>query len=507
MYILTSSEMRAVDAYTIDEIGIPGLVLMENAGRAAAEETAAFAGNRKRWAVLAGKGNNGADGVVAARHLFEWGYAPFIIYASDPATFHGKAAKQRDIAEKMGISSMVFEQGKVDWSQFDGLLDALLGTGSKGAPRGRYTEIIKEAGRSGHPVIALDMPSGIDADTGYVHEPCIQAVKTVALAYSKCGLEQYPALEKAGEIVVRSIGIPPGLEKAHGVRTYLTGDKMLKRRFKLDPSDRSRKADTNKGTYGHTVVAAGTRNMAGAGVMASKAALRTGSGLVTWAVPDRLIDTIAGRQPEIMLHGLPDKGKGDWSSVSPGAVADFLEGKATGVFGPGMGRWLQDGEWMRHLWENTTCPLVLDADALNILSECRWQEWETRSAPVILTPHPGEMARLCGMSVEDVQKNRLQTARDFAEERGVYLVLKGARTITASPEGMVSINPTGNPKMATGGAGDVLSGVIGALLAQGMEPEAAAVYGVYLHGQAGDRAAAVRELSASVTAGDIIEEL
>ncbi len=508
MFVVTAEEMRRIDLHTIQTIGIPALALMENAGRAVAEEgMELFGGPRGALAVLAGKGNNGGDGLVAARHLIEAGYDVTIIYAESPETFRGEAAIQRDIASRLGIPCKIYDSSAIDWRGYGGIVDALLGTGSRGAPREAYAALIGQANLSGLPILSVDLPSGLDADTGQVSDPCIRATRTVALAFTKRGLEQYPGAELAGEVKVRYIGIPWKAAAEAGVRTFRIEEPLLSRQLRLGDY-RLRRADSHKGTYGHVLVAAGSRSMSGAGLLSAKATLRGGSGLVTWALPDRMAEPMFGRVPEAMLAGLADEQRGDWSAVRAEELVRLAAGKDALLFGPGVGRWKQDTAFLRTLWEKTACPLVLDADALNILADAGdAPAWPKRSAPIVLTPHPGEMARLTGSSVPAVQRDRIETARRYAARVGVTLVLKGARTVIADPGGDVYVNPTGNAGMATGGAGDVLAGIIASLLAQGWRGSDAAALGTYLHGAAGDRAAAGRELPASLTAGDIIGHL
>jgi len=519
MHLVTAGEMRAIDQYAIRTIGLPSLVLMENAGRAVAEEVIRLSerlglprgrsGRPPRWLILTGKGNNGGDGIVAARHLAEAGYEVHVLYAVPPEDWQGEAAVQRDVAARIGLPSSVYRPGEaVNWERWDGIVDALLGTGSAGAPREPYASLIREANASGLPIVAVDLPSGLNADTGETANPCIRARVTVALALMKRGLLLYPGAEAAGEVVVRPIGIPPAAVDQQQVQTYMLNETFLNRQFGLNVPP-ARKADTHKGTYGHVLVAAGSRNMSGAGLMCSRAALRSGAGLVTWAVPELLALPMAGRLPEAMIAGVADEGTGEWRAADPQAVAALAQGKQAMVAGPGMGRWPGDAKWLRALWEAADLPLVLDADALNMIaaSEEPFAAWPKRNHPAVLTPHPGEMARLCGLSVAEVQRDRIELARRFAERHGVTLVLKGARTVVASPGGSVCVNTTGNPGMATGGAGDVLAGIIGGLLAQGLDSFAAAALGVYWHGLAGDRAAARRPEAASLIAGDIIEAL
>ncbi|MEK3722407.1 NAD(P)H-hydrate dehydratase [Paenibacillus sp. FSL H8-0034] len=508
MYVVNSQEMRAIDQYTIEQIGIPAMVLMENAGRAVAEEVSLYAGERlQRIAVLVGKGNNGADGLVAARHLQEAGHKVEIIYATDPADFVDEAAVQRDIAHNLRIPSSNYAELSVLWHSYDLIIDALLGTGSRGAPREVVAKLIQEANESSLPIYAVDIPSGLDPNTGYVHDACIRATCTIALAFSKRGLEQEPGVEQAGRVIVRFIGIPQSAAEQLKVRTYRIEEPLLSDTLGLS-SYRRRASNSNKGTFGHVLVAAGSRSMSGAGLLCSKAALRAGSGLVTWALPESLLDGMLGQIPEIMMRGMADEGRGDWSKISTQSFLELAANKAAIVFGPGIGRFDNDTHWLRDIWEHTTCPLVLDADALNMLgSSIGLDALSRRSAPVILTPHPGEMARLCGKSIPDIQGDRIETARSFAWKFGVTLVLKGARTVVATPEGEIYINRTGNAGMATGGTGDVLAGIIAGLLAQGMSATQSAALGVYLHGSAGDRAASSRPYMASLIASDIIDQL
>jgi NAD(P)H-hydrate epimerase len=519
--LVTAEQMRAIDRYTIDTLGIPALVLMENAGREVAGAVRNYAdaklktenpGQRpsvctgRRWLVLVGKGNNGGDGLVAARHLHEWGFDVLIVYAEHPDRLRGDAAVQRNIAERLGLKTEIYRPGALDWSRWDGIVDALLGTGAKGSPREPYASLIREADASGLPCIAVDIPSGLDADNGSVYSPHIRADLTVCLAFAKAGVSQYPGAEAAGRVIVAPIGIPAALAEQFGVRTFVITDDSIRARLGVDPA-LPRPADTHKGTYGHVLVAAGSRPMSGAGLMAVRAALRAGCGLATWALPERVADAVAGRVPEAMLAAMPDGGSGDWSRVPTAALAALASSRDALVIGPGCGRFAGDSEWLRELWERCPGPMVLDADALNMLADAGdFAGWPRRDAAV-LTPHPGEMARLAGLSVREVQHDRIGLARQFAVRHGVTLVLKGARTVVAAPDGEVFVNLTGNPGMATGGAGDVLAGMIGSLLAQRLDPKAAAVIGVMRHGAAGDRAAAARNNEASVLAGDIIDYL
>jgi NAD(P)H-hydrate epimerase len=511
MYVVTADEMRRLDQTVISDWGIPALVLMENAGRAVAEAVRQRIGSERKtekaWIVLVGKGNNGADGIVAARHLAEAGIPVHILYAVEPHVLEKEAAVQRDIAARMGLSFTVYSPGTTDWAQYGGILDGLLGTGSSGAPREPYASLIREANFSGLPIVAIDIPSGLDADTGQVHDPCIRADMTVALAFLKRGLTQYPGKQFAGETVVRPIGIPPSLAESFPVRTYAVSGEMLRRRFGME-WPLARQPYSHKGTYGHVLVIAGSAAYSGAGLLCASAAMRAGAGLVTWALPQSIRDPFMGRRPELMLRGIPDDGRGSWPASSAEELIALSRDKQAVAIGPGLSRFAGDQIWLRKLWQEIACPIVLDADALNILADAGdFGSWPARQASVIMTPHPGELARLTGLTVREVEADRIELARRCAQRFNAVLVLKGAATVTATPQGDVYINTNGNPGMATGGTGDVLAGIIASLLAQGLSAAQAAAAGVYWHAEAGDRAAARRAQPASLLAGDLIEAL
>ncbi|ANS76776.1 bifunctional ADP-dependent (S)-NAD(P)H-hydrate dehydratase/NAD(P)H-hydrate epimerase [Paenibacillus yonginensis] len=550
MRIVSREQMRALDKAAIEGLGIPALVLMENAGRAIAEEVIAFcrkrgssaaAGNDEpaggwtaaggygspviraqrrlgggdaavrpeRWLILAGKGNNGGDGIVCARHLRAAGIEADLLYADEPQRLSGEAAVQHGIAERLNLPFEVYEPGRTDFTSYTGIVDALLGTGSSGAPRGRYAALIGEAAGSGLPVVAADIPSGIDSDSGEVPGACIRADVTVALGYLKAGLTQYPAAGYAGEVVVRDIGIPDELAEQAGGDAFLLTESVLRSRLGADPAGaRHRQPDAHKGSYGHVLLAGGSMAMTGACLLAGRAALRGGCGLATWALPEGTLPYVLGAVPELMLAPVGQGGDRHWSAPAAADVLRLLQTRDVLAAGPGLGRFAGDTDWLRALWEGADKPLVLDADALNILAAADGlHAWPRRDAPTILTPHPGEMARLAGMPTAEVQRDRLGLARRFAAEHGVTLVLKGARTVVAAADGRVFVNATGNPGMATGGTGDVLTGLIASLLAQGHDDVAAACLGVYLHGAAGDKAAAARGSAASLLAGDLIDAL
>ncbi len=585
MYLVTAKQMRELDRETIERLGIPAIALMENAGRAIAEEIIALCRRQARgsaapasagsyeagrhsganghgvadghsaanghavasdysvadghagvsgsgganaartgfkvsgdkaltldhaaaehWLILVGKGNNGGDGLAAARYLSESGIAVTLVYAVPPESLTGEAALQRDAAAAMGLSAVVYGRDRLDFAVCSGILDALLGTGAAGAPRGAYAKLIAAANSSGKAIVSADIPSGLNADTGETHEPCIHASVTVCLAFLKRGLLQYPGAAAAGYVVVRSIGIPASLAREAGVTTYLLTPEVLRTRLDVDLA-RPRSPEGHKGTYGHVLVAAGTLSMSGAGLLSARAALRSGCGLVTWALPQKLLPFVIGAAPELMLAAMGSSPDGTWEAGTAAELLKLSAERDVLAVGPGLGRFTGDNDWLRTLWEETDCPLVIDADALNILAEQDYSSWNNRRQPVILTPHPGEMARLAGLSTAEVQRDRIGLALAYAQKYGVILVLKGAHTVIATPDGQAYVNTTGHPGMGTGGAGDVLTGIISGLLAQRLKAVQAAAFGVYLHGLAGERAAYRRHNPASLIAGDIIEEL
>ncbi|WP_449602135.1 NAD(P)H-hydrate dehydratase [Paenibacillus sp. Marseille-Q9583] len=540
MYLVTAEQMRRLDGETIQRLGIPAIALMENAGRVIAEEIVALCRRRggegcrnaagwedagkdafqvsadhaltldnaaaERWFILVGKGNNGGDGLAAARYLRETGIAVTLVYAVPPESLSGEAALQRDAAAAMGLPAVVYGRDRVDLAECSGILDALLGTGAAGAPRGAYAELIAAANSSGKVIVSADIPSGLNADTGETHEPCIHASVTVCLAFLKRGLLQYPGAGAAGHVKVRAIGIPSSLAPESGVQVHLLTPEVLHAHLGVDLA-RRRSPEGHKGTYGHVLLAAGTLRMSGAGLLSARAALRAGCGLVTWALPQKLLPYIIGSAPELMLADVGGNEDGTWQAGSVSELLKLSKERDVLAIGPGLGRFEADTEWLRNLWEGTDCPLVIDADALNILADADYKSWASRRHPVILTPHPGEMARLASITTAEVQRDRISLAMGYAKEHGVTLLLKGAHTVIATPEGQAYVNTTGHPGMGTGGAGDVLTGIISSLLAQGLNEAQAAAFGVYLHGLAGERAARQRNNPAAIIAGDIIEAL
>ncbi|MBD7968740.1 NAD(P)H-hydrate dehydratase [Paenibacillus gallinarum] len=555
MYVVTADQMRELDEYVIESWGVPSVSLMENAGKALAEEVLHLCQNRQskeqtvngnplistearaafdrwkgtrgqisndavlrgekvcaeHWYILVGKGNNGGDGLVAARHLWEAGIGITLVFAGSPKELREEALLEYHTAESMGIPSILFTgQGDLTFAGGTGIIDALLGTGSKGAPRNTYASLIQAANGSGLPIISADIPSGLNADTGALYEPHIRAEMTVCFALLKRGLTQFPGADAAGHIKVRSVGIPPQLAEGRFRETvYLLTKDILSEKLKVDLTQR-RAEDGHKGTYGHVLLVAGTLAMSGAGLLSCRAALRSGSGLATWALPSELLPHVIGAVPELMLAAAADGPQGTWNRVSAQNIIKLAESRDVIAIGPGLGRFEEDTAWLSQIYKEVDLPMVIDADGLNMLAEGGLDFFEhkrCRKAPVILTPHPGEMARLAGVSTKEIQQNRIDHALSYSAKTGVTLVLKGSRTVIATPEGNAYINMTGHAGMGTGGTGDALTGIIAGLLAQGYSAEQAAVFGVYQHGKAGETAAMMRAHPAGVMAGDLIEYL
>ncbi len=487
MKVLTAAQMREVDRRT-SELGIPSIVLMENAGHRVveflAEQYAPLA--EQRIVVMCGKGNNGGDGLVVARQLFTRirPRSLHVLLAGDPSEMRGDAAENYRMLQAVGCP-VVFEiTGEMEAATL--IVDALLGTGLQGAARGRSAELIR-AINDGFPladVVAVDVPSGLDSDCGAIPGEAVHAGHTVTFTAPKPCQVLSPACELAGKLHVTQIGTPADFyENDNSIWLALSEPALFSQLFL------PRSQESNKGLYGHVLVIAGSRGKTGAAAMAGLGGLRAGAGLVTVASAESAIAAIASHAAEIMTEPLPETDAGSISerSFDDALLSGIAENKDAIALGPGMGRDPDTVDAIRRIENEMRAPMVLDADALNALGDQDLRE----HGPRILTPHPGEMARLINRPVAEIQADRVGVARAFALERGVYLVLKGNRSVVAAPDGRVWINPTGSPAMATGGTGDVLTGMIAGLVAQFPEQlEAALLAAVYLHGRAGELGAA-----------------
>jgi hydroxyethylthiazole kinase-like uncharacterized protein yjeF len=486
MRLATAEQMREMDRRTVEEYGLPGLVLMENAGRAVAEaarELLPEAGGRVL--ILAGKGNNGGDGFVAARHLSAVGVEVAVMLFAELSDLSGDAAINARYAEKSGL--VIIEEpddetlaGAIELAEV--IVDGLLGTGLSGEVRGRLREVIEVLDYAIAPIVAIDIPSGLDADTGKVLGAAVEADVTCTFGLAKPGLVQYPGKAHVGELRVVDIQLPPALLDDPVFETYLTeaGDCVA-----MLPA---RPPDAHKGDTGHVLVIGGSPGLTGAPAMTGVAAARAGAGLVTVGIPAPLQPVLEAKLTEVMTLALP-AGEGD--TIGLQALDTLLERAAQAdavALGPGLSRQGQVAELVEALVREVQTPLVVDADALNALAGST-RLLQERGAPIILTPHPGELSRLLDLSIDEIQADRLGITRDAAERFNAIVVLKGAATVIAEPDGEAWISPFANPGMASGGMGDVLTGVIAALLAGGSDAMSAAVAGVYLHGLAGELAA------------------
>ncbi|MDD2421684.1 MAG: NAD(P)H-hydrate dehydratase [Heliobacteriaceae bacterium] len=501
MHLVTAAEMRRFDARATEEYGIPSLILMENAGiQVGREVSRRLPGGiqGKQVLILCGKGNNGGDGLVVARHFLNGGAVVKVFLLAQKRELKGDALTNLTIYQRMGGKIYALTDSKdlnalrVALLSTDVVVDAIYGTGFKGAVSELTAKAMAMINATGLLTVAVDLPSGLEADTGGLAKAYIEATVTVTLGLPKIGLVLEPGASATGELVVADITLPQiMLAKSPGLFTLLTpelGQQWLG----------SRSPTAHKGTFGHLLVAGGNTGMAGAVVLCVAGALRAGAGLVTAAVPTAVYPLVVPQVPEAMTFSLPG-GEGLDSLSLQGLDLDRF---AALVIGPGMGRHPGAKDFLQICLESSRSAVVLDADALFALSSDP-KLLNLARGPVILTPHPGEMARLAGLKTAEVVADRAGVALRYAREWGCFLVLKGARTLIATPDGHLYINPTGNPGMATGGSGDVLAGIIGSLLAQGRDAGEAAALGVYIHGLAGDIAGEQLGQTA-LKAGDII---
>ena len=494
--------MRDADRRTIEEIGIPSLVLMENAGRqAVAAMEAMYADLMERQvAVLCGRGNNGGDGFVIARTLVQRSVDVTVFLLGSVQEVRGDARTNLEILGRLGITvievadSQAWELHFSEFSDCNLIVDAIFGTGLNAPISGMIESVIADVNASGIPVISIDLPSGLSADSAEPIGPSIDASLTVTLAAPKLPLVLPPAETHSGDIVIADIGIPNDvIDSVDGPYIdLLTRGSM---RELISP----RAADSHKGDYGRVLIVAGSRGKTGAAHLAAVGSLRSGAGLVTVATPATCQAVVATLGPEYMTEALHESDEG----LDPEDVERVMEmARDVIAIGPGLGQAPGTQQFIRQLVDRATAPLVIDADGLNAFASDPDRLAGREGRDVIITPHPGEMARLVGMSSDEVQASRLEIARNFAVAHHVYVVLKGHRTLIATPDEKIFINPSGNPGMATGGTGDVLTGMIAGWLAQLLDAEAACKLAVYLHGMAGDLADA-DEGEVAMTATDL----
>jgi hydroxyethylthiazole kinase-like uncharacterized protein yjeF len=506
MRVLNSAQMREADRRTIEEVGIPPLVLMENAGRQVVAAMEAMHSDllELEVAVLCGRGNNGGDGFVVARTLLQRGVDVSVFLMGRVAEVRGDARTNLEILGRLGLAvveiadSQAWELHFSEVSDCTLIVDAIFGTGLNAPVSGFLESVIADVNASGIPVVSIDLPSGLSADSADPIGDSIEAGMTVTLAAPKLPLVLPPAETRAGDIVIADIGIPSDiLETIEGPRVDLLTRASM--RELIVP----RTPDSHKGDYGRVLVVAGSRGKTGAAHLAAVGALRSGAGLVTVATPGSCQPVVAAMGAEYMTEALKASDEG----LDPDGVERVLElARDVIAIGPGLGQAPATREFIKRLVDRATMPLVIDADGLNAFGADPDRLAGREGREVIITPHPGEMARLVGMSTDEVQASRLEIARNFAVAHHLYVVLKGHRTLIATPDEKIFINPTGNPGMATGGTGDVLTGMIAAWLAQLLDAEVACKLAVYLHGLAGDLAEA-DEGEVAMTSTDVAGHL
>jgi hydroxyethylthiazole kinase-like uncharacterized protein yjeF len=482
MKIVTAEEMRAIDRATSERFGVPSLTLMENAGVAVAEYVLSHYAAAERIVVFCGKGNNGGDGFVAARRLSEQGKQSQVILLANPEDLRGDAAIMFGKLPNAAIvvrSSEELKSGRVRPSlDADLYLDAVLGTGFKPPVSGLYADAISLMNASHVPGIAVDIPSGADADAMHPQIGTIARADTIVTFTAPRPAHVFASLT-TGPTLVADIGSPDAaIVSALQLNVITAGD--------IAQMIAPRPAESNKGSYGHVLVVGGSLGKAGAAAMAGMAALRVGAGLSTVATPKSVLATVAGFHPELMTEPLVETKDGTIAADASDRIKESANGKSVLAIGPGISRDPQTAELVRALVVDLHLPLIIDADGLNAF-EGRSDGLSGKGRTLVITPHPGEMARLAGCTVADVQKDRLGVARKFAREHELIVVLKGHRTLVVRPDGEAWVNTTGNPGMATGGTGDILTGMVAGMIAQNPEQALFAVLAaVYLHGFAGD---------------------
>ena len=506
--LLTAKEMAALDREAIEQVGIPGMVLMENAADGCTRALV------RRWAenladgvvLVAGPGNNGGDGYVVARKLANCGVAVDVLLLVDPGKVSGDARTNLDLLQAFGVPlEILLDEEAVAaagprLAAAGVIVDALFGTGLERPLQGRFAAMVQAMDASGRPVMAVDIPSGVNATTGEVLGVAPKADLSVTFCRPKRGHFLFPGAERCGDLAVVDIGIPEGNVHGHGAAAHLLGPMVLA------PLCAPRPRRSHKGTYGHLLLLAGSRSMPGAAVLAANAALAAGSGLVTLVVPDGVQVLLRGLVPEVIVQTLPAV-DGAFAAASVDELGSLLQGKTGVGIGPGVGRSADTEAFVRRVVADVALPVVVDADGLRALEGAG--PLDGAGATRVLTPHPGEAAGLLERTTLDVEADRLAAAQEITRRYRTTTVLKGAATVIAAPAGELYLNPTGNPGMASAGSGDVLTGLVASLLAQPgviIDPQHAVLAGVYLHGLAGDLAA-VRVGEPNLRASDITDEV
>ncbi len=503
---VTSEEMQRIDSLAINNYGIKGLELMENAGlgivKAFKKRFQKF--SEKKVLIFCGKGNNGGDGLAVARLLFKMNICVTVLLLEKRDGLKSDPAINAELAFNLGIK--IIELDTTNLHLLDAhlkkcniIIDALLGTGLTRAVGGLYKKTIEKINSSKKFVIAVDIPSGIDSDSGSLMGVCIRADLTLALALFKHSHFLFPAAELMGEIELIDIKMPTELITSQALKVEVTEESDIQNSFP------QRSDYSHKGNYGHVLVIAGSTGKGGAAGLTALAALRMGCGLVTLALPESCQKAFELHPLEVMTIPAPETKVGTLALSAKNILLDHSIGMSAIAIGPGLSTEPETVQLLSELLPKIDCPLIIDADALNSIAQNPNTLSQLKSNAV-LTPHPKEMSRITGMETSNILKKRIECARNFAQEHSINLVLKGAATIISQPNGLTTINPTGNPGMATAGSGDILTGIIASLVAQGFSPSKAAITGVYLHGLSGD-IFVEKESQTNLIAGDLLRTL
>jgi len=506
MKVVTSQQMREIDRKAIEENNLFGLILMENAGlRIFQNLKKIYADLRlKKVIIFAGSGNNGGDGFVVARHLYNYGVKVKVFLLAPFNKIKGEAGENLNIIDKMGVELIETETTKFEEIQeavqnYDLIIDAILGTGLQGRVTGLKAKIIDLVNVAGKEVVAIDVPSGLDADTGKLEGPCIKATHTITLALPKIGLLLFPGASYAGKVTVEDIGIPSCLLKNNKIKTNMVTREIVKSLLPF------RATYSHKGSFGKVLILAGSVGMTGAAYLASEAAMRSGAGIVVLGIPRSLNPIMEVKLTEVMTLPLAETEKQSLGEDVEETILKLMKDFSVLGMGPGISLELETQRLVRKIIEKSNIPLVVDADAIYAISKDT-NILKKIKVPMVITPHPGEMAKLVNKDTDYILNNQLDITREIAQEFGIVVVLKGARTIIANKEGEAYINVGDNSGMATGGSGDVLTGIICSLIAQGANNFSAAIAGVYIHSLAGDLARDIKG-ERGMIAGDILSQV
>ncbi|QDI92127.1 NAD(P)H-hydrate dehydratase [Salicibibacter halophilus] len=487
MRVVTGEEMGSVDRFAIEQLGMPGVMLMENAGRAVSERLLAHYGDDERFLVLIGTGNNGGDGFVIARALKDMDRSVDVCLIPPEEKLKGDAKRHKELYEKAGYTWATFDP--VFFHKTDVIIDALLGTGISGAIREPYRGVIQAINEAERPVVAVDLPSGVPGDDSPVPEGAALAERTITLQQPKLSYYTYPGRHYYGETEVVSIGIPP-----IAIANTIPTKRNVWKRADVANHWQSRAADSHKGSHGKVGIIAGSETMPGAAALTAGAAVNAGAGLTTVNTPRSVMPTVAAHVPEATYFPRDE------------TIESFYENKDGIAIGPGIGFDAKGRERLKTLIDHFEGPLIVDADGLHVLDEML-ENVREREHPLIITPHPGEMAALIDASPGEVNRRRFDVAETFAREHGVYVVLKGPCTLVATPSGETWINDTGNAGLAKGGSGDVLTGMILAFVARYENVQPAVSTAVYLHGYSADHLLERGTPMETMTASNIVKAL